>query len=696
MLPMIILISFFYYDKTHSYTMNTQEYEKELAEILLKQEEFIADQLANTDPLIIHNHRQNINVQHEGVSGILLDYSLGVFNDHHSLGIYSFENQMVSFYFGNEIVYQETDYKSIESKIKRENRTDPFFYGSMSNTMYVVPLKLDNQQLVSGYVYTYYSNPVESRNTELFLLLIILSFLMALIGARWVNFKTLFKINQLNNEINNLKNTGKSIPISNDNFGVIARSVNNLTEVYESKDKINKAILDSLPLGVIFYGPDGSIECVNETAEKITGFSKEEIIAFTSRGQFLDKADRVFWETLRSGEKFLGFEGYCPTKYGIDIPVVTSTKEIIIDDVVIGRISSFIDVSEQTRLRKVEKRSKVMLDHISDGVITINNQEEITSFNVGAEEITGLKAENIKGKRYREIFDTEVSIYSILLETLRTGKEFKDEKREMVLENNRRLYFIVTTRLLRNDEGKLIGAMGIYKDITPMIELEQQILRAEKLAVIGELAAGTAHEIRNPLTTIQGFIQLLGDSLQDKNEKEYIMLIISEIGRINQIIKEMLLLAKPSAPSKKMTKIENLINETISFMNPEGSLHNVIVETRMSERIPELFIDEMQIKQVFINIIRNGIQAMKNGGILKVTVNYNLQENMVEIQFIDQGEGIPPAILKKIYDPFFTTKEEGTGLGIPISLQIMQNHEGDLKIESDIDHGTTVTVTFPI
>ncbi len=678
--------------------MGIQKYEKGIAETILVNRDFVEERLVSQSPIILHNKEEIevIKSQQEDVVKVLLDFQFKLFSENKSLGIYSFAKQTTTFHFGSREFYQETDFKAISSKIINENRLEPFFYNHNNKVIYIVPLQMDNQKMISGFIYTYYTNPIATKNTILFILLGVFAFLMAILGARWVSLKTNQKINQLNNEINKLKSTGESIPESNDHFGVIAKSVNDLTEKYTNKHKTNKAILDGLPFGVIFYNANGAVQCVNETAEKITGFTKEEIIEFTSKGKLLDMADRVFWETLRSGETFLGFEGYCPTKSGIDIPVVTSTKQLIVDGIEIGRISTFSDVTEQKRLSKVEQRSKVMLDHISDGVITLNNHEEITSFNVGAEEITGLKEAEIKGKTYREVFDINIPIYSILLDTLYTGKEYKNEKREIDLKEGRKLYFIVTTRLLKNNQGKRIGTMGIYKEITPMIELEQQILRAEKLAVIGELAAGTAHEIRNPLTTIQGFIQLLGDSLQEASEKKYITLIISEIRRINQIIKEMLLLAKPSAPAHRRIKTEELIQDMVSFMIPEGALYNVILETRIDQMIPDLFIDEMQIKQVFINLIRNGIQSMKNGGTLKIIADYDQQKNEVKIQFIDQGEGIPPSVLKKIYDPFFTTKEEGTGLGIPISLQIMQNHEGNLVIESDVQQGTTVTITFPI
>ncbi|KXG42563.1 PAS domain S-box protein [Tepidibacillus infernus] len=528
--------------------------------------------------------------------------------------------------------------------------------------------------------------------------MLLFSILLAVMVAKSVEKRTQMRLRQLKEELDSLRNTGKPLSVADDHFGEIAQSVNDINENLSNKQRINKAILDSIPLGIIFYDDQGKVMYVNQKAYEITGYTKEEIERFTVKGNILNHSEYVFWKTLHSGESFFGFESFCPTKDGREIPVMTSTKPLYDSESkqMIGIISTFIDISEQNRLRKVEQHAKVMLDHISDGVITVDNFGVINGFNRGAEEMTGFKTEEVLGKYYDDVFIKRKTIFTKLTQTLRSGREYSNYKKEMIDVSGEKVFLMITTRILRNEQGKQIGAMGIYKDITLMVELEQQIQRAEKLAVVGELAAGTAHEIRNPLTTIKGFIQVFENELKDNDKKQYIHLVLDEINRINEIIKEMLLLANPSDSFKKWMQINQIIKETITFMSAEGAMYNVELVTDLQEELPLVFIDEGQIKQVFVNMIRNAIQAMKKGGIMEIASLYNPIQQRIEVIFTDHGEGIPEEQLPRVYEPFYTTKHDGTGLGIPVSFRIMKNHDGDLQIFSTQGEGTKVVLFFPI
>jgi len=182
----------------------------------------------------------------------------------------------------------------------------------------------------------------------------------------------------------------------------------------------------------------------------------------------------------------------------------------------------------------------------------------------------------------------------------------------------------------------------------------------------------------------------------DGHTQQYIELILKEIDHINEIIKEMILLAKPAYPSKALSSINSIIKDIEILMIPEAILYNVEIKSNLQSGLPYIELDERQIKQVFINLIKNGLQAMPGGGTFHINSAHDANNRRIEVTFTDEGEGIPQDRLAKIFEPFFTTKEEGTGLGLPVSYRIMKNHNGDLHIKSVFGEGTKVTLFFPI
>ncbi|MFV9511849.1 PAS domain S-box protein [Tepidibacillus sp. LV47] len=696
LVPMILLIFFFYYDKNDTYLSHVKQTEAEMAEILLSEQAYMMNQL-ELRPLILDEKLEDemnfTKISTHGIQKILLEISKEGLN-HGALGIYSSMKGKVVLHLGLREILLIFSNKQIQSNLENSGM-DPFYTELDDKLVYVVPITENGKS--KGFIYTYHVDEQKQTHLFLFALIFLIALVIALFGAKWIDLKTKRQINQLKQELQALQETGKPLNLRDDRFGEIAKSVNHIKEDLTLRYQVIKSIMDSIPLGIVYYDKNGMVQSVNETAKQITGFTKEEIENFTVSGNLLGDTQHIFWETLRSGESFLGFESFCPTKDGREIPVVTSTKPIYDESGnLLGIVSSFIDISELNRLQKAEQRAKIILDSISDGVITVDNQGIIISFNRGAEEMTGLKAEQVIGKSYDDLFIKKKTIFTKLTLTLRSGHEYTNHKKKIKTEDGRTVHLIISTKLMRNENGEQIGAVGIYKDITKIIELEEQIQRADKLALIGELAAGTAHEIRNPLTTIQGFIQLLKYELKGNNQQEYLEIVLKEIAHINEIIKEMLLLAKPSAPQMRTASLNQIIKDTIGFMNAEGLLYNVKLEMELADQLPPIDLDERQIKQVFINLIRNSIQAMDDGGEVIIKTSYDEIKRMIYVYVIDNGIGISEENLAKIYEPFYTTKETGTGLGIPISFRIMENHGGTLDIQSKLGEGTKVTLSFPL
>lgn len=461
-------------------------------------------------------------------------------------------------------------------------------------------------------------------------------------------------------------------------------------------DRLREQILDSIPVGIVTYDSEGKVTYVNKVAESITGYNLSEIQSFQEIHSLLDKGAEIFWKTLQSGQPFFGFESYCPSKYGTEIPVVTSTTPLLDEaGCPIGTVATFIDNSEMNRLRAVEEHASLILDHISDGVVTLNTEGVITGFNRGAEEITGLLASEVKNCKFEDVFPYHQIILDRLYETLQTGREFRDLKARLVDKQERTRFMLVSTRVLRNRNHAVLGVMVTYKDITMQEMLEEQIRQSEKLAVIGELAAGTAHEIRNPLTSVKGFIQLLDRKYaNDDPEKQYFRIILSELNRVNDIIREFLLLSKPTDPNLRLIDVNTVMEDIRTLMSSDALLHSIDLEFRLSDQPAVCVIDVEQIKQVFINLIRNSFEAIGLNG--KLAIRIAVVDNHCEIEFADNGPGIPQEVMARIFEPFYTTKEEGTGLGLTVSYRIIQNHGGTILVDSEEGKGTTFKVKLPL
>ncbi|MEI2665878.1 ATP-binding protein [Rossellomorea sp. LJF3] len=240
-----------------------------------------------------------------------------------------------------------------------------------------------------------------------------------------------------------------------------------------------------------------------------------------------------------------------------------------------------------------------------------------------------------------------------------------------------------------NHERK--GLVIIGRDISQQKIAEEMLLRKEKLSVVGELAAGIAHEIRNPLTSIKGFIQLLEEN--EHVSGHYLKVMSSEMDRINQIVGELLILSKPQMREYQSFDMSDVMRYVVKVMGHEALLKGITLNIQLPSSPIHVFGDKNQCIQVFINIIKNAIESMDEG---KIDVDWKLRNESIHIIIEDEGTGIPPDRLKRLGEPFFTLKEKGMGLGLTISQKIIEDHKGSLQIESEVNKGTKVEVTFPV
>jgi signal transduction histidine kinase len=247
--------------------------------------------------------------------------------------------------------------------------------------------------------------------------------------------------------------------------------------------------------------------------------------------------------------------------------------------------------------------------------------------------------------------------------------------------------------LIIND--KIVEVIGTAIDITDEKRIEDKIQELEKLSVVGELAAGIAHEIRNPLTSLIGFTQVIKERVNDVVIQEYLGIMMSELDRINNIVNEFMFIAKPNENMKVGdTNINSIISNVIKFMEPQSNLKGIRVDFDFQSTITAE-CDHNQIKQVLINLIQNAIEATADiNEDIKISL-INISNEKYLIQIIDRGSGITNDRLKRLFEPFYSTKEKGTGLGLMICRRIVELHQGTIEFKSDLGAGTVVKITLP-
>lgn len=354
--------------------------------------------------------------------------------------------------------------------------------------------------------------------------------------------------------------------------------------------------------------------------------------------------------------------------------------------------SQYLQGLEDLKLahREMETEYNQLLDEIfSDlklGVLTVNNKNQITYLNKTAQELLRPESQwdSAPGKAFREILE----------ETLTQKKRFNQHMLQLIFQDGVQ-YISVNASPLFDAEGNVSGAVSVFQDVTENKTVENELIQMEKFSLVAELAAGTAHEIRNPMTTLRGFLQILCQEFRpDSKGYEYCELMIEEIDRANSIIKEFLLLTKPTALNLKKTDLHLILEEIFLLIESKSLLESVEIQKEYAKESIYVQAVPAQIKQVFLNLATNAIHAMPSGG--RLTIATRTKKDKAVISFSDTGCGIEENQLTKVFDPFYTTKENGTGLGLTISYGIIENHQGRIYVDSIPGKGTTFTIELPI
>ncbi|MBK5075020.1 two-component system sensor histidine kinase AtoS [Budviciaceae bacterium CWB-B4] len=357
-----------------------------------------------------------------------------------------------------------------------------------------------------------------------------------------------------------------------------------------------------------------------------------------------------------------------------------------------GEISDSVN-SLSRALREAKTLNELIIESAADGVISVDIEGCVTMMNPAAEEITGYRQKELIGRPYAEIFEN-TNFFSPVLDTLIHDIE------HVALEvdypgKNRTIQISVSTSQLRNAQGDTVGALVIFTDLTAKKEVQRRIEQAERLATLGELMAGVAHEVRNPLTAISGFVQILKDSETDPQRLEYTQIILKEVHSINKVIQQLLDFARPRPSLYQKINLNQIINQSLILVKTKGVEARIDFVVQLEESLSDIEADGELLKQVLLNLLINAVQSIAARGEIIITTRA-LSPDWQEITISDNGCGISDEIKTKIFDPFYTTKPSGTGLGLSISHRIITAHDGDITLTSKLNQGTTFTIVLPV
>jgi two-component system nitrogen regulation sensor histidine kinase GlnL len=353
--------------------------------------------------------------------------------------------------------------------------------------------------------------------------------------------------------------------------------------------------------------------------------------------------------------------------------------------------------------------AEAVLAGLPDAVIAVDDSLHVVFWNAAAEEMTGRSARRAEGRLLKDVLGPGSSVVGRLSETMRSGESRSEADGAVETGDGRTVPVSLVTAPFFSRDGTVEGAVAVMRDVSRIRQLEDEVHRGETLAAAGRMAVGVAHEIRNPLGAVRGAIQLLDRELGDGSRlREYTAVMLKEVDRVNRIIETLLDLGRPVQLRRVPLNLHQLLERVVLLQEEAARRRGVVFVRRYDPSLPPILGDEDRLVQVFHNLVANALDAMKQGGRLTVATRVSLnalygkvdagagQRAMVEASVTDEGAGIPASVRARIFDPFFSTKDRGLGLGLALCHLILEQHHGAIQVDSSEGRGTAVTCFLPI
>ncbi|PLR98406.1 PAS domain S-box protein [Bacillus sp. T33-2] len=458
-----------------------------------------------------------------------------------------------------------------------------------------------------------------------------------------------------------------------------------------------KSLFQQSPNAIFTMDLEGNLLDINGPFEKILGYSIEAL------GQSFIPVVDLDYRDITKNHFLQAVEGSPQTyetvaihKNGEKIYLDIKNVPIVVDGEVVGVYGIADDISCRKKaveeLRQTKELMESLFHHSGDCILIVHFDGTIQNINPAVKTMFGFEPEEAIGKKVQQFLPDEIKAdFEQVIEHIQEGTNVIRAENILRKKCGEAVEVSATFSSLRDNQGKLIGLTIFTSDISERKKTYELLRRSDKLSVIGQLAAAVAHEIRNPLTSIKGFIQLF----QNRIKKEYIDLMLSELQRVDGIVTEFLSLAKPQVNAFNDHDIETIISKTLSILESQAIYNKIDILSSVEHAIPAIFCDEHKIKQVLINILKNAIEAMPDGGKIEISTKIH-DDSHVLIEIKDEGCGIPEEKIPLLGEPFYSSKEKGTGLGLMVCFKIIEEHNGKIEIESELGAGTTFSIFLPL
>ncbi len=349
-------------------------------------------------------------------------------------------------------------------------------------------------------------------------------------------------------------------------------------------------------------------------------------------------------------------------------------------------------LSTRSSYSRVKAFSDSLVENMPIGLVALDRENKVIAYNAWAESILGRSAGEVIGRPAGEVLPD--TCREILGELQRSGRVIEKET-ECSVSTGKTVPLEVIATTLKEEGGRPQGSVVLFRDLTEVRQLKAEIARSQRLASIGSLAAGVAHEIRNPLSSIKGFATYFKEKLSGNPEDiKTADIMIQEVERLNRVIRQLLDLSRPMEIEKKPTRLGPLLDHTVRLIDVHARKRGITVKTDVSPEAPFVMADPDRIKQVLLNLCLNAIEAMQARGTLTLSLGRH-NEKMVRVEVSDTGAGIPGDDLENIFDPYYTTKSSGTGLGLAIVHRIVEAHGGEIRVRSEAGRGTVFIILLP-
>jgi two-component system sensor histidine kinase AtoS len=476
-----------------------------------------------------------------------------------------------------------------------------------------------------------------------------------------------------------------------------------LRSISELGCELQRVCLDA----IITTDARGCIQSCSETASDLLGLLPGEAIGRKVSSLYaggVAEARRVMAGLRREG-RLRGFMTELLSVAGHRIPVTLSVSAIRDSGgEIIGTLGVARNLTELRRLAdELDVKNRFManiLQDSADAIMTMDPEDHITSWNWGAEAIFGFSPAEMIGKSVSVLLPIDLrktDELGRLREKFRAFGVVRNYQTERVTKDGRRIQVIFTRTAIRDDHGNIVGSSSVLKDVTTDRNLERQLADAEHLATLGELSAGLAHEIKNPLAGIKGAIEVIRDSIPASDvHREILGDVLHEVSRIDRIVRDLLNYAKPKPPTHSDIDLAEMAQRIVAMVEKSAKNEALFIRLHKLTRIPGFTGDETQLEQVLLNLLLNAQKAMPDGGPIDVRLAHHPVEGVVRFEVEDQGPGITDEVRKKLFQPFFTTRTDGTGLGLATCMKNVQYHGGSIDVHSEVGRGAKFVVTLPL